>query len=112
MARSTPISINRGEDITLNFTAYTTDTGTTPEDITGWTLVFTVAEASNSATKLITKTCSIASAVAGTFTATLLSADTNIAPGRYWADVYRTNAGYVRCLYTGPFNIGSVAYKP
>lgn len=104
--------IFRGEDVRLDFTAYTTDTGSTPQDITGWTLIFTVAEQANSTSKLITKTCTHVVDANGTFYASLASADTDIAPGRYWCDVYRTDTGYLRCLGSGPFTLEGVAYKP
>ena len=107
MATQNKITIYRAEDIVLNFTM------TPTTDITGWTLVFNVSESKNSATKLITnKACSIVSAVAGTFTASLLTSDTNIAPGEYWWDVYRTNSGSVRCVAYGPFNVQAVAKFP
>lgn len=112
MARTANLSIFRGEDSTINFTAYTTDTGSTPQDITGWTLVFTVSEAPNSATKLIQKTCSHLVDASGTFKATITPTDTNIQPGIYAWDVYRTDSDNVRCLGSGFFKIRSVSYKP
>jgi hypothetical protein len=106
MARTTPLTIYRGEDITLNFTQYTTDTGSTAEDITGWTLSFTVAREANSTTKLLTKSCSLVVAASGTFRATVDDTDTDsIAPGRYYWDVWRTDAGFERLLGSGSFNI-------
>lgn len=106
MARTANLSIYRGEDITLNFTAYTTDTGSTAEDITGWTLSFTVSRSRNSSDKLLTKACSIVIAASGTFRAIIADTDTdNIAPGAYFWDVWRTDAGYERLLGSGTFNI-------
>lgn len=113
MARTTALSIYRGEDITLNFTQYTTDTGSTAEDITGWTLVFNVAREENSATKLITKSGTILVAASGTFRVTLLAADTaDIQPARYYWDVWRTDSGYARLLGEGAFNITASARLP
>ena len=107
MARTTNIAIYRGEDITLNFTAYTTDAGSTAEDITGWTLYFTVAQSRNSTAKVISPVaCSIVTAASGTFRAIIADTDTdNIAPGAYFWDVWRTDAGYERLLGSGTFNI-------
>lgn len=105
MARSTPISIYRGEDVPIDFTAYTTDGGATAEDITGWTLEFTVSDVRNStAAKLITKACSITVAASGTFRASLTDTETdNLQPGTYAWDVWRTDAGFERLLGEGAF---------
>lgn len=113
MARKSLIGIFRGEDVTLNFTAYTTDTGSTAQNITGWTIVFTVAEVSNSTSKLITASGSITVAASGTFSVSIADTDTdNIAPGTYFWDVWRTDAGLERCLGYGAFRIQGNARIP
>lgn len=112
MARESTLLVYRGEDVAIPFVAYTADTGTTAEDITGWTLVFTVSEAKDSPSKLIQKTCSHVSDAAGTFAATLLNADTDIRPGLYFWDVYRTDSGSMRCIGFGGFKIQGTANRP
>lgn len=113
MARTSPITMFRGEDIVLNGTVYTTDTGSTAENISGWALSFSVAEARNSTVKLITKAGSIVSAAAGTFTVTIDDTDTDsIAPGTYFWDVWRTDSGSERLLGKGAFTIEGNARIP
>jgi len=106
MARKSSISIYRGEDFTQPFVAYTTDTGSTAENITGWTLLFSVARSRNSTDKLISAACSITVAASGTFSVTIADTITDdIAPGAYFWDVWRTDAGFERLLGSGSFNI-------
>lgn len=106
MARTQDITIDRGEDIPLNVTIYTTDDGTTPQDITGWTLEFNLTKTRDNPTKLVTKSGSIVSAAAGTATVTLDDTDTDgLASGEYKYDIARTNAGYERTLVKGTFTI-------
>jgi hypothetical protein len=113
MARTSSITIFRGEDISLAFTTYTTDTGTTAENISNWTLAFSVAESRNSTSKLITAAGSITAAASGTFSVTLAATDTdNIAPGSYFWDVWRTDAGSERLLGKGTFTIEGTARIP
>ena len=113
MARTTAISIFRGEDITLNFTAYTTDTGTTAEDITGLTIYFTVARKKDSKDKLISKACSLVVAASGTYKAVIDDTDTDdLETGVYYWDTWRTNDGYERLLGSGSFTITGNARIP
>lgn len=113
MARTANLSIFRGEDATINFTAYTTDTGSTPQDITGWTLAFTVARKRNSTDKLLTVACSILVAASGTFKAVLADTLTDgLEPGIYFWDVWRTDSDNERCLGYGSFRIESNARIP
>lgn len=113
MARSTNIVVFRGEDVILNFTAYTTDTGTTAENITGWTLYFTVARKRNSTDKLLSIACVLLVAASGTFKATIADTDLDgLEPGIYFWDVWRTDAGSERCLGYGSFKIEGNARIP
>lgn len=113
MARTQDIEVFRGEALTLNGTVYTTDTGDTPEDITGWTIVLTVADDNNpSTTKRITEACTLATPASGTWTGALTSAETNLEPGEYVYDVTRTDSGYVRTLTYGKFTVRGVPRLP
>jgi len=113
MARTQDVTIYRGEAISFPGTIYTTDTGSTPEDITGWTLAMTVADDNNpSTTKRITKACTLTVAASGTFAAAVTSAETNLEPGTYYYDVTRTDSGYVRTLVSGKFIVLGVPRLP
>lgn len=113
MARTQNLEVFRGEDITLSGTIYTTDTGSTPEDITGWTLVLTVAEARNSTAKLLTKSGVLVTPASGTFSVTIADTELDdIPPGSYFWDLWRTDAGYERVLISGAFNLKGNARIP
>lgn len=99
MATITDIEIYRGEYITLDFTV---DPVT---NITGWTLQFTLSRQKNSNTKLIEEPGYITSAVAGEFSVDLDVDQTDLRPGKYYWDVWRTNAGSNRVLGIGEFTI-------
>lgn len=102
------ITIYRGEAPVLNFTMSPVPDG----GIAGWTLEFTVAKKANSVTKMLSATPTIVSGVAGTFKATLTSTQTDIAPGAYWFDVWRTDAGLEEVIAAGEFVIVGVARIP
>jgi hypothetical protein len=107
VATETKITVFRGEDISLNFAMVPV------EDITGWTLQFSVAKKANSVTKLITKSGSIVIAASGTSTVSILSADlSGLEPGAHYWDYWRTNAGELRCLGFGAFEIRANARFP
>lgn len=113
MARSANVSVFRGEDPTISFTTYTTDTGTTPQNISGWTILLTVAKKRNSTDKLLSKAGSIVSESDGTFTVTIEDTDLDpIEPGTYFWDVWRTDAGSERCLGYGQFQVVGNARIP
>lgn len=113
MARTQHLRIDRGEDLSLPCTIYTTDTGTTPEDITGWTFLFSISKFRNSPDKLIAKAGVIVTAASGTLTVAIDDTDTdNIEPGAYYWDLARTNAGYERTLVKGTFTIEGNARIP
>lgn len=107
MATETAISMFRGEDKPITFTV------TPAEDITGWSLTFTVARRADSTTKLLTKSCTLVTPASGIFKATLVPADTaGIAPGAYFWDVTRTNTGSVTVVGYGAFSILGGARLP
>jgi hypothetical protein len=100
------ITIYRGEAPVLNFTLAPV------VDISGWTLKFTVAKKSNSVTKMCSATPTILSGPAGTFRATLTAAQTDIAPGAYFFDVWRLDAGFEEVLASGEVVVVGVARIP
>ena len=100
MAAKQEISIYRGEDIDLNFTM------SPVADITGWTIVFTLAERLGNPTKILNGISgTVTSGPDGTFTVSLTSAQTTITPGDYWYDVWRTDSGNKRVLAVGKFYV-------
>lgn len=106
MARIQNVTVDRGDDITLNVQIYTTDEGTTPENITGWTLQFNLTKTRDNPTKLITKAGTLATPASGTATVTIDDTDTDgLSSGQYFYDIARTDAGYERTLVKGTFTI-------
>jgi hypothetical protein len=91
------IVVYRGETATLNFAL------STGEDITGWTLVFTVARNRDMVAKLFQLSASVVDGEAGTFTVALTPTHTNLLPDDYAWDVWRTNTGYEQVLAIGAF---------
>lgn len=79
------------------------------ENITGWTIQFNV-EASGG--QIITKTATVTSGAAGTFTVALTAADTNIRIGTYQYDAWRIDVGSERVLAVGQLVISDVAKYP
>lgn len=105
--------IARGEAVTISNTIYTTDEGSTPQNIAGWTIRFTVSKRKGSATKMIpTKTCSHTVSANGTLSVDLSAEETNLTPAVYHYDFWRTDAGYERRLTYGDFPIAANARVP
>lgn len=92
MARTQNITIDRGEDVVLNVTIYTTDEGTTPQDITGWTLQFNLTKTRDNPTKLVTKAGTLVTPASGTARLAIDDTDTDgLASGGYYYDIARTD---------------------
>lgn len=101
------IKIFRGEDIVLHFTMDPV------EDITGWTISFTVAKNYNTSTKVTQATAVLTSGPLGTFDVYLPKSVTEgIEPETYKYDVWRTNSGEERILSIGDFIVGADARIP
>ena len=98
--------VYRGEDVTLSFTM------TPAEDISGWTIAFTIAKSPNSPKKLISKECVLVTPASGTFKVDLLSTETDLPPAVYAWDAWRTTAGSKRFLAGGLFSILPSARLP
>jgi hypothetical protein len=108
MATNTALEMAVGEDITLSLSM------SPVVDITAWTITFTVARDVNTpAPKLLTKSASIVSGPAGTFSVAMLAADTvAIAPCVYHWDAWRTDSGSARRLGYGTFTLLATARIP
>lgn len=100
------ITCYRREDIAPTFTMDPV------ENITGWTLLFSVAAQPNDTVKLFQKTPTITSGPAGTFQVAIANEDTDREPGTYAWDVRRTDAGSERVLALGNFVINATAGAP
>lgn len=97
------ISVYRGTDVTIQFTM------SPVEDISGWTLTFTVT---GSRGALFSKTCALTDPANGKFSADVASADTKrLAPGMYSYDAWRTDEGSQRVVAIGPFEVLGTARR-
>lgn len=103
MPATNPITIYRGEDITLTFTMDPV------VDITGWDIEFNVEMSGGQA---ITKTATVTNGPNGVFTVALLTTDTDLRPGIYQYDAWRMDDGSSRPLAVGTFTIVDVARLP
>lgn len=100
-------TIYRGAAPTLNFTM------TPTADITGWTIVFTVARALGSSTKgIVSQTASVTNGPGGLFSVPLTALQTNIRPAEYEYDVWRVDAGLEEPLAFGTLTIADVVRLP
>jgi len=94
------IVLYRGEAVTVNFTMAPV------EDISTWTLQFTVTKAANKSLKMLGPlSMSIISGVLGTFKIALTEEQLDIAPGSYRFDVWRTDEGTEQVKAIGVFLI-------
>ncbi len=100
------VNVFRGEIVTVNWTM------NPPANITGWTLLLTVALALGQQQKLFTKTPTITDGPSGRFKVDFTATDTNLAAGSYVYDVWRTTTGNERVLALGAFTIVNSVRKP
>lgn len=107
MAQQT-VSIYRGEAVSLSWTLAPVT------DITGWTFLLTVSKQANSSTgKVLQATPTVTTAAAGVFGVSLSSIVTAaLAPGQYFWDVWRNDAGQERMLACGVFVVTANARFP
>ena len=101
----------RGDTRTINLTFLDSD-GTTPLDLTGGTVYFTVNSSSDpsddTGVAFQKSATSFTHADAGEHTFTLTHADTNITPGTYWYDAsFVDSVGNYLSSYRGKFIIQS-----
>lgn len=97
------ISVARGSAKTYNFTHQTSGSNTAAVNITGWTITVTVRNADGSL--LFTKTASVVSGAAGTYTWSVTKANTNVTPTSYPMDIWRTDSGSETLMGVGQFTI-------
>jgi hypothetical protein len=99
MSITSNLTFFRGEDITLNFTLQPA------QDITGWTMTFTVRDklaGTIQFTKTVGSGITIVDAGRGLFKVAIASADTSsLAVGRYVWDVRREDSGSKTTLADG-----------
>lgn len=100
------IRVYVGEAVALDFTM------TPVEDISGWTLAFTVTRALGSATKKIQQAATVTNGPLGTFTVPLTALQTDHLPATYHYDVWRVDAGSERLLAIGDFELAVNARQP
>lgn len=101
-ATTEDFELYRGEDATLSFLVDPS------EDITGWTILFTMARSKNSPSKLYEAECVHTDEAGGGYDAVLPGADSaDFSPANYWYDAWRTDEGFARLLA-----IGRVLVKP
>jgi hypothetical protein len=106
MAVTETITVYRGEQVSLNFSMVPA------ASIVGWTIVFTVARKANSPSKLITQVATAVDSATGTFTLALTEEQTDLTPGTYSFDVWRTDEGYEQVIAIGPFVVSPAARVP
>jgi hypothetical protein len=75
--------------------------------IAGWTIQFGLKQNYSDVALLINQTMAITDVSACTFTTTLTHTSTNITPGTYYFDIWRTDSGHETPLIAGPFIINS-----
>ena len=103
---SAPLAINmaRGEDITFTCTHQTSQTDSTPVNITAWTIAITIKDQSGNVT--ITKSGTVTGGAAGTYTWPIAAADTTgIKATVYSIDIWRTDSGSRREMGIGSFTV-------
>ena len=92
------IIIYRGERVVLSFTM------SPVENITGWTLKFTVTKAIDKSTKVLGPLAmTVISGVAGTFEVILTELQTDLKAMSYAFDVWRTDQGFEEAKAIGSF---------
>lgn len=105
MAFEETITVFRGESILLQFTM------SPIEDITDWTIEFTV-EGSPQTPKKIQKPATVTDGPSGLFEVTLTAVETDLRVGSYQYDAFRTDVGSQRALAVGAFIVRDVARLP
>jgi len=100
------ILIYRGENVPLHFSM------SPKKDITGWVISFTVSNGYNNPTKLFQITAIATNAPMGKFDVIITELQSNIEPGNYVYDLWRTDPGNRRILSVGEFKIEKDARNP
>lgn len=114
MAATDKITVYRAEAVTLNFTVrQSDDPNADVEDISGWTLSFTVSTDYNvSPPKTLTQSGTVTDGPTGKASVSLSTAELNIEIGSYRYDLWRTDSGEERPLAVGVFQVLGSARIP
>lgn len=99
MAQENDIEIYKNEDVVLPWVMDPV------QDISTWTLKFTMKKRLTDAAALLEKTPAIPVGLDGRFNVTLTSANTTLPKGDYHYDVQRIDVGGVGVLSIGKFTI-------
>jgi hypothetical protein len=99
MAKVQDIIIYKGEDIELDFTM------SPVEDITDWTVAFTLKKSYTSNSAICSIDGSLVDPTNGTFKVIIDRDNTSIQPGSYVYDVVRTNTDDYSVLSIGTFTV-------
>jgi len=106
-----------GEDKTITATIYQAD-GTTPQNITGWSLSYlwkrakTDADAEAVLVKTTTAGITLTTPVSGECTITIADTDTDgLVARQYWHELKRTDAGSETVLTTGTVELQQAAHR-
>lgn len=99
--------VDKGEDIQIDFTIRATDSDTgTALDITGWSFSFKLKRRDSDADpSLVSATITTPDPTHGVVRVSIAAASLLTLEGDYRHSLWRTNAGYKRCLSRGPFSV-------
>jgi len=104
------ISCARGENVSFPFVHVTSGTDSTAVNITGWTITATARDEAGRA--VLSKTCSVTSGAAGTYTMAVTHAQTLLSAKPYTFDIWRTDSGSEKLMAYGTFTITPDALYP
>jgi hypothetical protein len=112
MAATNNLTVYKGETVTQPFAHVVEDT-TTPVNITGWTIAFTLRYRATDVAALLTVSGQIVSGPAGTYTVSLTHAQTvGLAAGVYAYDIQRTDVGSEAVMSIGRFTVTQEVLYP
>jgi hypothetical protein len=94
----------RGEDRTYACTHQNSGSDSTPVNISGWTITVT-AKVKPEGTAVLTKTGTVVSGSAGTYSWSVTHADTLINPQEYQLDIWRVDSGARTLMALGTWTV-------
>lgn len=97
------LTATKGEAVTYNCTHVTSASDLTPINITGWTIRVTGRD--RDGTVILTKTPSVISGAAGTYSFAVTHADTLIPVVLYALDIWRIDSGSEKPMWVGGWQI-------
>lgn len=93
----------RGEAVTFPLTHQTSESNTTPKDITGWTIAGTAKDENGNI--VFSLAGAVVSGPAGTYTLSVTHAQTLVEPKSYRLDVWRTDGSSETLMGIGTITI-------